>query len=403
VGLLRWLTGDDRTHDRFFPGDGTIVNPVVAPYSPDIGELINAYVAEREAWGLYGDPKGQPVVERGVELIASAVAQLSPVEYVNGRPSDELPPIVDKPDPWSTRYAFLFATVRSMIEAAGAGWYLYDADPDTGRPRAAYVIDPAELTVSYDDKHFQRVYRWRGRDMRPGVDFVYIPLAPRAGQAAGVSPLLTANRALWAIEAAELYAAGFFGGAGVPSGVITTPSTLDKGEADRLKAEWMAAHAGPVSTPAVLSGGITYTPVALDPERSQLAQTRDAGVATVARILGIPAPLLIVNADGSSITYANVSQLYQELMRATVVPLYLLPIEAAFSSLVPSDASVRFDLAELQRLDVAARWSVYEAASRIGVLDAAAIARLEGYGAPTAPAMAPSPALVESRTPEVPA
>jgi HK97 family phage portal protein len=401
VGILTRIFGDVGERDRSFVGTGTIASPFVPPYSPGIDELIAAYVSERESWGMLGDARGSPIVERGVELIASAVAQLSPVQYVDGRPTDELPAIVDKPDPWSTRYAFLFASVRSMIEAGGVGWYLYDVDPDTGKPRAAYVVDPAELTVSFDDMKFRRVIRWRGRDMRPGVDFLYVPLAPRAGQPAGVSPLLVASRALWAIEAAELYATGFFGGAGIPSGAITVPGTLDKGEADRLKAEWMAAHAGPVATPAVLSGGITYSPTAVDPERSQLVETREAGVATVARILGIPAPLLIVALGGTSITYANVSQLYQELMRATVVPLYLAPIEAAFSQLVGDDASVRFDLGELQRLDVAARWSVYDAAIRLGVLDADAVSRLEGYGASIAPAMAPDSGRVVT-PPEVP-
>jgi phage portal protein BeeE len=88
-------------------------------------------------------------------------------------------------------------------------------------------------------------------------------------------------------------------------------------------------------------------------------------------------------------------------MRATVVPLYLAPIEAAFSQLVGDDASVRFDLGELQRLDVAARWSVYDAAIRLGVLDADAVSRLEGYGASIAPAMAPDSGRVVT-PPEVP-
>lgn len=390
--------------ERASTGDSyTLASPVVEPFSPDLAAMIEAYVAARELDAVLGDPTSQPVVERGIELIASSVAQLSPVQYVNGQPVDMPARIVERPDPWSSRYAFLFATVRSMVETGGAGWYLYDADPEPPqRPRAAYVIDPGELTVKYDDKRFRRVYEWRGRTMTPGVDFAYIPLAPRAGRPEGISPVLVARRALWTIEATELYAAGYFGGSGVPSGVITSPGTLDAGEAGRLKAEFLAAHSGPTPTPAVLSGGITYEALSVDPEKSQLVESREHGVATVARVLGIPAPLLLVSTAGSSITYANVSQLYNELIRSTVAPLYLSPIEAALSDLVARNSTVRFDLGELQRLDVTARVANYVALIGAGVITPEQAARFEGLGVAVTPALAPTPAPVQTADPEVP-
>ena len=122
-------------------------------------------------------------------------------------------------------------------------------------------------------------------------------------------------------------------------------------------------------TPAVLSGGVSYDVIAADPEKSQLAETRDQGIATVARLLGIPAPLLLVNMTGSSITYANVSQLYGELVRSTVQPMYLTPIETAWSDLLNRNESVRFDLGDLYRIDIAGRVDVYEKLVALGVVD----------------------------------
>lgn len=369
VAFWDWLFGRDPA--------GEIAGELSPPY-PSVQAQIDAYVASRMAAG----PSTLPAVERGVELLSSAVAQLVPVVYVNGVPvPGRVPRIVDRPDPWITRYAFLHQTVRSMVETGDAFWFLFDNDPDPssgGRPRAARVIPSSEVTVQWDDKRFLPVYRWRDRVMVPGRDWAHIPLAPRAGELHGLTPLLECMTALLTIQAQELYASGWFAGSGIPSGVLTSPVELADPEADKLKSAWLEAHAGPVPTPAVLSGGITWAAEAVDPERSQLTESREHGVATVARMLGIPAPLLLVSSAGSSITYANVSQLYAELHRSTVIPLYLSPIEAAWSDLVPRGSTVRFDLGELSRLDVEARYRTYQLAATLGVIDADGIALREG-------------------------
>jgi phage portal protein BeeE len=136
-----------------------------------------------------------------------------------------------------------------------------------------------------------------------------------------------------------------------------------------------------------------------------MTETREAGVATVARLLGIPAPLLLVSLGGASITYANVSQLYAEFHRSTVIPLYLSAIEAVWSDLVPRTSSVRFDLGELGRLDVEARWGTYQVAADLGVLTAEDIARREGIVPSQVPSsLAPDPTPIETPVaPEVPA
>jgi len=394
MGVWDWLFGTST--------ELQVAGPLEPPY-PSVQQVVDAYVAARMAAG----PSTLPAVERGVQLLASAVAQLVPVAFVNGVPAERPPAIVDRPDPWSTRYAFLETTVRSMVETGDAYWFLFDEDPDPSsgrRPRHARVVPSSEVAVSWDDKRFLPQYDWRGRRMRPGVDFVHIPLAPRAGELHGRSPLLECATALATIQAQELYAAGWFGGSGIPSGTLTSPTELDDREADALKSAWLQAHAGPVPTPAVLSGGITWAAEAVDPERSQLTASREHGVATVARLLGIPAPLLLVAVSSSSITYANVSQLYAELHRSTVIPLYLAPIEAAWSDLVARTTTVRFDLAELNRLDVEARWGVYEVAQRLGVATADDIARREGLAADrSSNALTPTPSpLVPPNPPEVP-
>ncbi len=398
MGLFDWLLGATPTTTAPLQ----IAGELVPPY-PSVQNQIDAYVAARTA----GGPSTLPAVERGVQLITSAVAQLVPVCYAGGIPLERAPSIVERPDPWSTRYAFLEMTARSMIETGDAYWFLFDADPDpssAGRPRRARVLPSSEVAVEWDAYRFLPTYRWRDRKMTIGTDLVHIPLAPRVGELHGRSPLLECWTALATIAAAETYAGSWFGGSGIPSGVLTSPTELDDLEADKLKAAWLTAHGGPVPTPAVLSGGISWEAEAVDPERSQLTESREHGVASVARLLGIPAPLLLVASSGSSITYANVSQLYAELYRSTVIPLYLSPIEAAWSDLVSRNQTVRFDLGELSRLDVESRVAVESQLVELGVLTAEDVARREGIVSNQgAPAIAPTPTPLEAPAPpEVP-
>jgi HK97 family phage portal protein len=394
VGLFDWLFGPATTVD--------LAGELAPPY-PSVESQIDAYVAER----MLGGAATLPAVERGVQLLSSAVAQLVPVTYTAGVPLDRSPAIVERPDPWTTRYTFLTQTVRSMVETGDAFWYLFDHDPDPtsgGRARSARVLPSHEVDVRWDDARFLPVYSWRGRKLVHGKDIAHIPLSPRPGELRGRSPLVECSGAILTILAAETYAGSWFGGSGIPSGVLTSPVELTQGEAAQLKTDWLAAHGGPVPTPAVLSGGIAWEAEAADPERSQMTQAREAGVATVARLLGIPAPLLLVSLGGASITYANVSQLYAELHRSTVIPLYLSAIEAVWSDLVARTSTVRFDLGELSRLDVTARIAAEQALVDMGVLTADDVARREGIVPSQTPAqLAPSPTpAVPATAPEVP-
>lgn len=395
MGLFDWLFGASSSVE--------IAGELAPPY-PSVQAQVDAYVASRMA----GGPSTLPAVERGVQLLATGVAQLVPVDYRDDVPLEVQPSIVDRPDPWVSRYTFLEQTARSMVETGDAFWFLFDNDPDPSsgrRARHARVLPASEVNVSWDEHRFLPRYSWRGRPMTHGVDIVHIPLAPRAGELHGRSPLLECSAALLTIQAQEAYAGGWFGGSGVPSGTLTSPVELSDVEADKLKAAWLEAHAGAIPTPAVLSGGITWESDAADPERSQLTASREHGVATVARLLGIPAPLLLVAVSSSSITYANVSQLYTEFLRSTVVPLYLAPIEAAWTDLVPRGQVVRFDLDELHRLDIEARYATYAVAAGLGVIDAAGIARREGLPADRgSSSLQPSPPVVDTPAPaEVPA
>jgi hypothetical protein len=86
VGVLDWLFGTS--------SEPELAREITSPY-PSVGSAIRAYVASR----ALGGELTLPAVERGVELIASAVAQLALTAYRDGAPLPEQPRITGRPDP----------------------------------------------------------------------------------------------------------------------------------------------------------------------------------------------------------------------------------------------------------------------------------------------------------------
>jgi phage portal protein BeeE len=136
--------------------------------------------------------------------------------------------------------------------------------------------------------------------------------------------------------------------------------------------------------------------MSLSPVEAQLVEMRRFGVAEVARLAGIPGPLLLVELAGSSLTYQNISQVAIEFARATLAPLYLAPIEETLSDLLPRGWAVRADLDELFRADLPTRWDAYRVGVDGGWMTADEVRAVEGIGGIPAPLAATPPRSTES-------
>jgi phage portal protein BeeE len=402
--LRGFLRGDD-------PGPWSL--PAVAPpviRGNTIETIIGDAIAERGAAFTLADALELPSVVRGRALISSLGALMVPQLIRDGIPADDQPRIVRRPDPFAIRGDFVSRTITGLIDHGEAFWRVGDRDQD-GYARFATVLVRDEVTVSWDERRWQRKYQWRGQDLVHGQDLIHVALDLGPGDLHGHGPL-SPDRGLPALATAykaELYAATFYGSGGVPETVLKTAAKLSAIEADTLATQWAEARARGQLTgrPAVASGGLDPVFPGMDPEKAQLQATRDYGNTVAARLLGIPAALLHVATSGASITYANAQAAVDELVKATLVPLYLAPVEAWWSDLVPRTSAVRFNLGELVRADIVTRWQVYTAAHAMDALSPEEARQLEGWSATVnSAAMQPTPAPVQaSQAPltEVPA
>jgi HK97 family phage portal protein len=375
-----------------------------------IEQVIADSIAARESGFTLAQACEMPPVIRAKMLLTTIAAQLPATLYRDGAPAEVQPRIVTNPYRGLGRHRIdmVSETIDGLIDHGEAFWRLVDPDAE-GRPQGIVVLPWDTVEVDWYPRAVGITprYRFRGKELLLDTDLKHIAIGRKAGELRGRGPLTEGLPYLAAIDAAERYAAGWYGSGGIPSVVLRSKADVNEQQSLDIKAKWMAAHADGIATPAVLGGGIEDSYPDTDPARSQLQEARSFGATVVARLLGIPGPLLLIETSGSTITYQNATAALGELVKGTLAPTYLSPIEAAWSDLVGSRATVRFDLGELQRADLAARVGIYKELIPLGVVDPAEVRTWEGWGPVGSPtpqsALRPSPLPRPLLASEVPA
>ncbi|MET0771770.1 MAG: phage portal protein, partial [Candidatus Limnocylindrales bacterium] len=347
-------------HDLIWgPDIGPIVRasppPAPAPRAPEalghglpvnLGTFIEDAVNARLAGFALADALRMPSVIRAVQLLAGTLAQMAPLAYRDEVLLELQPRILRRPSPFGSRYEFVYQTVYALLAGdenaakAGNAWWMVTSRDSEELPTAVILLPGSEVRVEWDEKRFVPRTHWRGQ-LVPARDIIHIALGRRPGGLLGRSPIEDGLDALAVGDTAERFAASWFLSSGIPSVTLKVPGAMDAVEADKLKRQWMAAHAGPEPTPAVLTGGVELDVPDMDPQRSQLQEARDYTNTITARLLGIPAPMLHVSTSGATITYVGAAGAMEELVKTTVAPIYMPPLEAAFGELLPRTQSAR--------------------------------------------------------------
>ena len=371
----------------------------------NVERTIARAIEERAANFTLADALALPAVNRAVHLTCSLAASINAFAYRDGVALEDQPTIVSRPTPWQRPYDFMYETVFSLLAGGRGGdayWLTTDRD-ERGQPRSAIVLDPADVITDFGSGRLRPQYRWIGGDVEPR-DITHIRLQPRPGRPDGVSPLVACLPRLAIIGAAESYAAAFYESGGVPEVVLHSATRLDEYEAADLRGQYIGD--GSRRPIRVTSGDVDMSFPGANPESSQMAQTRAYAATEVARLLGIPGAMMLVETSGATITYTNPVGALTEFVRGTLYPTYLDPIEQAWSDLVPGTQSVRFDLPGLLAADVQTRSTVELGYVNAGVLTPEEVRVLEGWPAEvgsitTSPRYAPTRAPQTMRLPKV--
>jgi phage portal protein BeeE len=143
--------------------------------------------------------------------------------------------------------------------------------------------------------------------------------------------------------------------------------------------------------PAVLSGGIEIETLQISPTDMALLELSQYTDSRIAVLLGVPPFLAGLPSGGDSMTYSNVTSLFDYHWRAGLRPKVAPVVHALSQWALPRGTDVEVNRDEYVRPDPLARAQTYDILVRIGALTPADVQRLERFAiagqsaAPTEP------------------
>jgi HK97 family phage portal protein/HK97 family phage prohead protease len=272
----------------------------------------------------------QPQVRTVVSFLARNIAQLGLHAYRRLSDVDReritdhpLVALLQKPNPWTTRYRYIDALVNDLG--------IYDnavhVKVRSGDLRGLVRIDPRRVTVLGDNPFTPEGYQIRGsRDKRdlPADQVVhfrgYNPLDPRWG----ASPIETLRRILVEEYQAGIYREQLWRNSARMSGYLRrpleAPQWTDLGK-KRFRTDWQDQYAGTGGTQAggtpILEDGMEFIPAAMTPEAAQYIESRKLTREEVTAAYHIPLPLVGLLEHA---TYSNISEQHKHMYQDTLGP-----------------------------------------------------------------------------------
>ena len=201
-------------------------------------------------------------------------------------------------------------------QAVGETFVLATARYSTGWPARFHVVPPYLVNVEMD-AGFRR-YTIGSLDVTR--DILHLRYKSSVDDAHGHGPLEAGSARLVAAEVLARYGTKLAAGGGIPTSVLEHPDELTADQSALLKAQWVQARLSSIGEPAVLSGGVTWKPTQLNPRDMALLELSQFNEARIANLLGVPPFLVGLPSGGDSLTYANVSAIFDYHWRASLRP-----------------------------------------------------------------------------------
>jgi HK97 family phage portal protein len=199
----------------------------------------------------------------------------------------------------------------------GEAFVLATAFYSTGFPARFHVVPPWTIQVEFDSAGKRR-YTIGSTDVTP--DVLHLRYTSSVDQAHGTGPLEVGAGRVIAARVLQQYATNLAASGGIPSSILEHPDELSAEQSAALQAQWVAARMSSIGEPAVLSGGVQWRPTQLNPTEMALVDLSAWNEARIATLLGVPPFLVGLPTGGDSMTYSNVSSIFDYHWRAGLRP-----------------------------------------------------------------------------------
>jgi len=259
----------------------------------------------------------------------------------------------------------------------GEVFVVADARYSTGWPARFHVVPPWAVNVDFAGDG-TRTYHIGDLPV-PAADVLHIRYAGSVDDARGHGPLEAGGARLIAATALLRYASEFAASGGIPNSVLVHPARLSAEQAAELQSAWVTARMSSIGLPAVLSGGVDFKTLQIDPTSMALVDLSRWNESRIAILLGVPPFLMGLPSGGDSLTYTNVQSLFDYHWRAGLRPRAVAVMSALSGWLLPRGTSVEVNRDEYVRPGPLERAQTWEILIRIGVLTAEEVRVIERY------------------------
>lgn len=196
----------------------------------------------------------------------------------------------------------------------------------------------------------------------------------------GRSRLSRARDVLRTATSQQTFARSFLERGAQPSGVISHDAPMNMEQKEHLRESFTNRHAGPANAgrALILDGGLTWQAMQVSPEDAELLNSRRFAVEEIARVYGVPPPMI---GDLSHGTFTNSREAARWFGQFTLTPR-VRRLEAELNRALfgyGARYEVEFDMSSLLRSDPETRWASHKIAVETGVLDTDEVREIEGY------------------------
>jgi HK97 family phage portal protein len=233
-----------------------------------------------------------------------------------------------------------------------------------------------------------RVYRLGG-STGPDVsdEILHIRYKSSTDSAHGVGPLEAAGGRMLTAGILAKYVREVVKTGGVPDYTLETDQELEPDDAQDLLAQWVASRQQHLGAPAVLDKNVSLkTHMAMSPKDMAMLEIAQFTEARIAVALGVPPFLVGLPSGGDSMTYSNVSQIFDFHDRASLRPKATAVMSALSGWALPSTQRAELNRDEYSRPSFETRaeaWVKLVGAGIVSVEEVRMAERLTGQ-APTA-------------------
>ncbi|OZC71753.1 phage portal protein [Rhodococcus sp. 15-725-2-2b] len=281
------------------------------------------------------------IVFRAVQYLSTLVSELEVETFLDDR-KIENSSLINRPDPFQSRKAFVQETVSSMVLHGEAFWRI----TRNGRNEATAleVLDPEEVKI---EKRNGKVRYYIGQTEIPRDSIRHLKLLPIVGKLRGIGPIQAAPQVFRFALMLQQYSEQWFSGT-TPRGVLKTTDSINIDDMNDA-AQGFIKFIKENQQLAVLPGGLSYESINLDPGSTRYIEVLHEVNLQLCRLLGVPAEAMEAQTQ-SSTTYQNLQDSNARFLQGTLLN-YILEIESHLTDLLPGRRVASLRETDLLRLD----------------------------------------------------